>query len=533
MPKFVVEREIPGAGKWTADQRQKASARSVAGSGQELGPQIQWVESYVTDDKLYCVIAPSADLIRTHAQKESVPRQPDCRDHGEPRPHLRRGLMPAATDDRPHEEGPMPKFLTERDMPGARRGLAPDIRWVRTYVTGDRVYCIHIAASADLIRVHAERTGVPANRITEIRTSTTPPARRDRPDMYVSRGGIKLFYQVVGPVGGTPIAGEPRDVVLLPQCQPATYSRMLKHQVPYLSRYFRVITMDQRGNGRSDRPATGYDLDSRYADMLAVLEETVRPPFALVAMSCAGMLAFRYAAEHPDRLSHLILLSGQYSESVPQPFEEKVAPVIRDDFDNWRNRLFTRVFAEPHSLKGIEDCYGWCGETTAEVLVESLRAIDGGNVHDLLPRITTPTLALHGTKDRIVPYSHAEKLVAAIPGASLVTFQGGGHALQGRDMVKVNRLIRDFVQGQPVATHRSRPRPSARRRRRGRAGRPSAACSGCRARSASGTSSGTSRSRGSSARCTRTSLSTSSPPTRPTAWSRPWASACTRPRAST
>ena len=73
MPKYVVEREIPGAGKWTADQRQKASARSVAVL-QELGPQIQWVESYVTDDKLYCVyIAPSADLIRTHAQKGGFP----------------------------------------------------------------------------------------------------------------------------------------------------------------------------------------------------------------------------------------------------------------------------------------------------------------------------------------------------------------------------------------------------------------------------------------------------------------------------
>ena len=66
MPKFVVEREIPGAGKWTADQRQKASARSVAVL-QELGPQI-------TDDKLYCVyIAHSADLIRTHAQKGGFP----------------------------------------------------------------------------------------------------------------------------------------------------------------------------------------------------------------------------------------------------------------------------------------------------------------------------------------------------------------------------------------------------------------------------------------------------------------------------
>jgi len=264
--------------------------------------------------------------------------------------------------------------------------------------------------------------------------------------MYTSRDGVKLFYQVTGSGG--------RDLFLLPQCQPATYSRQWKNQVPYLSRYFRVVTMDLRGNGRSDRPAGGYDLDTRYQDFLAVLETAVRPPFALVAYSCAGMLAFRYAVEHPDRLSHLILLSGQYSESVPQPFEEKVAPVIRDSFSTWQQRLFARCLPEPHSLKGIEDAIAWSNETTPEVLVESLRAIDGSNVYDLLPRMQTPTLALHGTADKIVPYSHAEKLAAAVPGARLVTFEGAGHVLHGRHAVKVNHLIRDFVLDRPVESHR-------------------------------------------------------------------------------
>jgi pimeloyl-ACP methyl ester carboxylesterase/predicted glycosyltransferase len=260
--------------------------------------------------------------------------------------------------------------------------------------------------------------------------------------VYVHRPDARIFYQVTG--SGT------RDLFLLPQCQVVTYSRMWKHQIPYLSRYFRVITMDPRGNGRSDRPPTGYDLETRYDDLVAVLDEVARPPIALVAFSCAAPLAFRYAVAHPDRLSHLILLSGQYAESVPQPFEERVARVIRDDFDNWRTRLFKRIFPEPHSLKGIEDCVTWAGETTPEVLIESLRAIDGINVYDLLGRVGVPTLALHGTDDKIVPYSHAEKMVAAIPGAKLVTFERGGHGLFGRDAVKVNRFIRDFALGQEV-----------------------------------------------------------------------------------
>jgi pimeloyl-ACP methyl ester carboxylesterase/predicted glycosyltransferase len=264
--------------------------------------------------------------------------------------------------------------------------------------------------------------------------------------MYVSRDGVKLFYQVTG--NGGP------DLFLLPQCQPVAYTRQWKGQIPYLSRYFRVSTMDPRGNGRSDRPAGGYDIEARYRDFLAVLNETARPPFALAALSCGALLAIRYAVEHPERLSHLILIAGQFSESVPQPFDEKVAPVIRDDFDNWRRRLFARCLPEPHSLKGIEDGIAWAGETTPDVLVESLRAIDGSTVYELLSRVQTPALVLHGALDKIVPYSHAEKLAAAIPGARLVTFEGAGHLLHGRHPVKVNHFIRDFVRGKEIASHR-------------------------------------------------------------------------------
>ena len=177
-----------------------------------------------------------------------------------------------------------------------------------------------------------------------------------------------------------------------------------------------------------------------------MLDEVARPPFALVAFSCAALLAFRYAVEHPGRLSHLILLSGQYAESVPQPFEERVARVIREDFDNWRARLFKRIFPEPHSLKGIEDGVAWAGETTPEVLIESLRAIDGINLHDLLGQdhasppwpCTGPTTRSSPTRTRR-RWSRPSRAPASSPSRAAAT------ACFGRDAVKVNRLIRDFV----------------------------------------------------------------------------------------
>jgi hypothetical protein len=73
MPKFVIEREIPGAGSLTPEQLQAVSQTSC-GVLRSMGPQIQWVQSYVTDNKIYCVyIAPDEATVREHAQKGGFP----------------------------------------------------------------------------------------------------------------------------------------------------------------------------------------------------------------------------------------------------------------------------------------------------------------------------------------------------------------------------------------------------------------------------------------------------------------------------
>ena len=73
MPQFVIEREIPGAGRMTQDELRDVSKRSLEVLG-ELGPDIQWMHSYVTDDKIYCIyFSPNEDLIRDHARMLGVP----------------------------------------------------------------------------------------------------------------------------------------------------------------------------------------------------------------------------------------------------------------------------------------------------------------------------------------------------------------------------------------------------------------------------------------------------------------------------
>lgn len=73
MPKFVIERVVPGAGNLSAQEVKAISQRSCKVLNQ-MGPQIQWVQSYVTDNKIYCVyIAPNEEMVREHARQAGVP----------------------------------------------------------------------------------------------------------------------------------------------------------------------------------------------------------------------------------------------------------------------------------------------------------------------------------------------------------------------------------------------------------------------------------------------------------------------------
>jgi hypothetical protein len=73
MLKYVIERELPGAGRLSPDELRDISLRSI-GVLDELGPKIQWIESYVTDDKIYCMyLAPDEETIREHGRQAGIP----------------------------------------------------------------------------------------------------------------------------------------------------------------------------------------------------------------------------------------------------------------------------------------------------------------------------------------------------------------------------------------------------------------------------------------------------------------------------
>ena len=271
---------------------------------------------------------------------------------------------------------------------------------------------------------------------------TVAPARQGS----VERDGVRLWYSVWGESGPW--------IAFTPIYQIA-HSQMLKAVVPYLSRHFRVVIMDSRGNGRSDRPEgqEAYAFEHYYRDFVAVVEAAGADRLAVVGISAATMIAIRFAAEHPDRTTHLIVAGG-YMESKHRSAED--ATRLRADTDRmvadwpgYLEKFFSICFTEPHSTKAYEDGvrYGWA--TTGQVVNWARYGWVGQDLGDLARTVRSPTLVIHGDGDKRVPYPFGEAIHRAIPGSRMLTIGEGGHLTAARDPVVFNRAVRDFVGGVP------------------------------------------------------------------------------------
>lgn len=262
-------------------------------------------------------------------------------------------------------------------------------------------------------------------------------------DGFVEVEGVRSYYAVFGDRGPW-LAFSPTFQIC--------HMQLLKAAVPYLSRHFRVLAMDLRGNGRSDRPqeAAAYDFDLYYRDFVAALDRLEIGQLAVVGISATAMAAIRLAAEQPKRVTHLIVAGG-FGESRIDPQlaarMELAARTMRDDWPAYLDYFFSIVFSEPHSTKQYEDGvrYGWA--TTGEAVSSGLAGWLGRDVLPLAERVTCPTLVMHGDDDRRVPYGKGLAIHERVPGSRLLTIGGGGHLPVARDPVLFNRSVREFVGG--------------------------------------------------------------------------------------
>lgn len=293
---------------------------------------------------------------------------------------------------------------------------------------------------------------------------TSPPGEQTRacyPDEegYVERDGVRVFYEVYG-------SGDP-TVLLLPTWS-ILHSRQWKAQIPCFARRFRVVVLDGRGNGRSDRPAesSAYDEREFAADALAVLDATGTERAVVVGYSLGAQRGLLLAAERPERVLGAVFVGASYpggGEPLPQrsmPWEDELdtdsgwAKYNKHfwlrDYRGFVEFFFARLFSEPHSTKQIEDCVGWALETSAETLIAAQYGalLDPGEARELAGSLRCPVLVVHGTDDEIASPTRGEAIARHTRG-SLVLVEGGGHAPHARDPVLFNRLVSEFVERLP------------------------------------------------------------------------------------
>ena len=264
---------------------------------------------------------------------------------------------------------------------------------------------------------------------------------------FIDRAGVKIWYAVWGDSGPWIAFAPPLQIV---------HSQMLKSTVPYLSRHYRVITTDGRGNGRSDRPMgqAAYSFEHFFADFVAVLDAVGADRAALVGISAGALTVLRLAAEQPQRVTHVVTAGG-FADSLPS--DEKLAQrlrmedeLLRNDWPAYVDWFMSTIFNEPHSTKPYEDGvhYGWA--TNAASLNWCRKAWVGNDVRELARRVSCPTLVIHGDEDRRVPYAKGRAIHALVPGSKMLTIAGGGHVTAARDPVAFNRALSEFIGGAPV-----------------------------------------------------------------------------------
>jgi len=274
-----------------------------------------------------------------------------------------------------------------------------------------------------------------------------------------TRDGVTVHYARHG--SGTP------TVVLLPTWS-LVHSRHWKFQVPYLARHFTVLTFDGRGSGRSDRPASpaSYSAAEFAADALAVMDATETERAVLVSVSRGALWSLQLCAEHPERVAGAIFIAPTVPFALPplervvlQRFDEVVedpagwekynAHHWKADYRDFVEFFAGRMFTEPHSTKQHEDAVGWALETDPATLIATQYGLDHCTpqaIGRLAAATRCPVLVIHGSDDAVRIHAQGASL-AERTGGTLVTLEGSGHFPHTRDPVRVNLLIRQFVEG--------------------------------------------------------------------------------------
>ncbi|MGH3826061.1 MAG: alpha/beta fold hydrolase [Pseudonocardiaceae bacterium] len=216
-----------------------------------------------------------------------------------------------------------------------------------------------------------------------------------------------------------------------------------------------TITLDYRGTGRSDKPDTAaYSTRGFASDVLCILDHLGVDRSHVYGTSMGGRVAQWIAAEHPERVSRLVL--GCTSPGKPHGVECSAAvkrSLAQPDANAARTALLELMYS-PAWLAEHANSFTTMGDPTMPAYArrQHLRASTQHNSWDALPRITAPTLVVHGTDDIFTPAVNAPLLVSRISHAQLQLIPSARHAYFEEFRATASPLVLNFLMAGPSAS---------------------------------------------------------------------------------
>lgn len=234
-------------------------------------------------------------------------------------------------------------------------------------------------------------------------------------------------------------------------------------QVPALTAAgYRVITYDRRGFGRSDKPKTGYGYDTLSEDLEAVLDALHVTDATLVGFSMGGGEVARYVSKYGEGRLHSIvfasavppfLLKGSDNPDGPLTKEAAadMAKGLETDEDAFYDDFVTQFFSANGALVVTsaqrEQALALTKQADKHAALQTMTAFGTTDFRDDLPRVTVPTLVIHGDSDGTVPFDGSgARTHAAIAGSELHVVRGGPHGVNVSHADEFNEVLLAFLQ---------------------------------------------------------------------------------------
>ncbi len=232
-------------------------------------------------------------------------------------------------------------------------------------------------------------------------------------------------------------------------------SPVWSHWTAFLEKSFDYLRYDERGCGLSDRQLGDLSLATWVEDLTTVIDAAGLPePFVLLGVSQGAATAIKYACEHPEKISHLVLYGGYARGPNHRGDKDKYRAIIDVFRLGWGedNPAFREVFSSRFIPDGSPEQRLWFNELCQRTLspetgAELLTARADINVAPLPAQVRVPSLVIHARDDAVVPLSEGEFLAREIPDAEFAVLEGRNHILQLEDQAWHDfcRLVEDFT----------------------------------------------------------------------------------------